>query len=135
MTVDEAENILTAWQDFMEMWDKFGRLMLPIPPSFYPYPPEILAEGLDIMEKRFADTGNNKMANLIQSTKVSLWNCPKNDEEALDEMRHRLNMMFEHPELKETLIEKLHEVRDAWAKIRQDILSAKKKSFWNRIKK
>ena len=120
MTIIEAEKILKAWQAFMEVRNKFDVLMLTIPPSFYPYPPEKLEEGLNIMEDIFAASGNNKMATLIQVTKVNLWNQPKDDEEALKMIRESLNMMFEHPELKTTLIEKLHEVRDQWIKLRNE---------------
>ena len=120
MTDIEAEKILKAWQAFMEVWDKFNALMLPIPPSFYPYPPEKLEEGLDIMEKKFADSGNIKMAKLIQDTKVTMWDEPKDDEEALESIRGLLNMMFEHHDLKKTLLEKLHVVRDQWIILRDE---------------
>ena len=120
MTDIEAEKILKAWQAFLEVWNKFDVLMLPIPPSFYPYPPEKLEEGLDIMEKKFTDSGNIKMAKLIQDTKVTMWCQPKNDEEALESIRGHLNMMFEHPDLKKTLLEKLHEVRDQWIILRDE---------------
>ena len=120
MTIIEAEKILKAWQVFMEVWDKFNALMLTIPPSFYPYPPEELEEGLNIMENIFAASGNNKMAKLIQETKVSLWFRPKDDEEALEMIRESLNMMFEHPDLKTTLLEKLREVRDQWTILRNE---------------
>lgn len=120
MTIIEAEKILKAWQAFMELWDKFNVLMLTIPPSFYPYPPEKLEEGLNIMENVFAASGNNKMVKLIQDTKVTLWCQPKDDEEALEMIRKSLNMMFEHPDLKLTLLEKLHEVRDQWIILRNE---------------
>jgi|WetSurMetagenome_2_1015567.scaffolds.fasta_scaffold10068_6 hypothetical protein len=120
MTVSEAEKILKAWQSFMEVWDKFNILMLDIPPSFYPYPPEKLEEGLNIMENLFATSGNNKMANAIQITKVNLWNLPKDDEEALKNNLSILNMMFENNDLKTTLLNKLHETRDRWINLRNE---------------
>ena len=120
MTTKEAEKIFKAWQAFMEVWDKFNAVMITIPPSFYPYPPEELKEGLDIMENTFAASGNNKMAKLIQTTKASLWFVPKDDEEALESIRKNLNLRFEHPELKINLLEKLHEVRDQWIKLRNE---------------
>lgn len=120
MNITEAENIFKAWQTFMEIWDKFNAMMLPIPPSFYPYPPEILLEGLDIMEQSFTDSGNSKMAKLIQDTKISLWNAPKNDEEAFESMRKYLNLIFEDHELKSTLLTNLQKSRDQWIKLREE---------------
>ena len=72
------------------------------------------------MEKRFADSGNIKMAKLIQDTKVTMWCQPKHDEEALESIRKHLNIMFEHPDLKKTLLEKLHKVRDQWIILRDE---------------
>mgnify|MGYP006872479565 CR=1 FL=1 len=120
MTVSEAEKILKAWQSFMEVWDKFNAIMLEIPPSFYPYPPEKLEEGLNIMEDIFTASGNNKMANAIQITKVNIWNQPKDDEEALKNNLDMLNMMFENTDLKITLLNKLHESRDRWINLRNE---------------
>lgn len=105
----------------MEIWDKFGSLMLTIPPSFYPYSPEKLDEGLTIMEKIYSNSGNIELANHIQLTRVSLFTIPKDDDEALKQMKKHLDMIDEHPELKKTLISSLQKTRDQWAKLRDEV--------------
>jgi len=120
MTDTEAEKIFEAWRAFMEVFFKFRAILLPIPPSFYPYPPEKLLQGLDIMERKFADAGDNETANHIQITSSCLLPFLKDDEEALELMRKNLNMALERPDLKNTLLEKLHSERDQWLKLRNE---------------
>ena len=119
MSLDEAKKIFKSWQDFLEIADKFFRLMLPIPESFLPYPKETLIEGLDIMSKYCSDSGDKKLATLIQDTMWGYLPLCKEDEEALGGIKKALDMMFENPDLKKTLIEILHERRDHWINIRK----------------
>ena len=53
MTLNEALIIYKSWQDYMEIGDKFFRLMLPIPESFLPYPADILEEALNIVAEHY----------------------------------------------------------------------------------
>ena len=57
MTLNEALIIFKSWQDYMEIADKFFRLMLPIPESFLPYPADILEEALNIVAKHYFANG------------------------------------------------------------------------------
>ena len=118
MEVEEAKTIFHAWQDFMEIADKFLSLMLSIPESFLPYPIEALEEGLNIMAKFYFDSGDEKTSELIKTTVYAYLGMCKKDEEALELNKNLLNMMFENPDLKKTLLEKLHEVRDQWIILR-----------------
>ena len=116
MTLNEAEKILRSWQDFMEIADKSFRLQLPIPDSFLPYPKEAIEEGLNIMSKFYFNSGDKKMSKLIQDTMWGYLIRCKKDEEALEGIKNHLNLMFENHELKEILIEKLHESTDTFRK-------------------
>jgi hypothetical protein len=126
MTKEEARIIFKSWQDYMEIADKFDRLMLPIPESFLPYPADTLEEALNIIAKDFFDSGNMKMAETIQTTMAS-YLSPfffkgtegfTKDEEAITMMKKMLDMMEENPDLKKTLLNNLKECQDSWIKLR-----------------
>lgn len=119
MTTDEAKKIFRSWQDFVEIADKFFRLFLPIPNSFLPYPKETLVEGLNIVSKYCFDSGDKKLATLIQDTMHSYLPRCEEDEKALEGIKDRLNMVFGNPDLKKTLIENLHKGRDHWIHTRE----------------
>lgn len=123
----EAEKIYKAWVATIEVWIKFGAIMLSIPPSFFPYPPERLDEALTIMEKLYVKSGDVRKANNIQETRMILLTCYNaesfrfnTDEEVLQTMSKQLNMMLGNPEIKDAWIKKLHKERDSWLKLREE---------------
>lgn len=120
MTFDEADKIFKSWQEYVEIAGKLEKIFSTIPESFLPYPVEILEEALNIVAKRYFDTGDRKMSKTIQETIAAfLWTHEK-DETAIESMEKNLDLMLKHPELREVKLAKLKECRDSWAKIKQD---------------
>lgn len=116
MTSEEADKIFKSWQEYMEIVDKLDRIFSQLPESFLPYPPEILEEALNIVAKRFFDTGDKKMSETVQETMSAFLTMHANDEDAIASMHQSLGLMLNHPKLKETYLEKLKECRDSWLK-------------------
>ena len=68
MSLDEAKKYLKVGR-ILEIADKFFQTYASISGSlFLPYPKETLIEGLDIMSKYCSDSGDKKLATLIQDT-------------------------------------------------------------------
>jgi hypothetical protein len=129
MKKEEAVIIFESWQNYIEIADKFSKLMLCVPESFLPYPAKTLEEALNIMVKDFLDSGNKKMAESIQETMAGylLFFFSKReddltkDEEAITLMKKMLDMIEEYPDLKKTLLNNLKECQDSWIKSRNKI--------------
>lgn len=126
MTKEEAGIIYQSWINYMEIADKFSKLMLFVPESFLPYPADTLEEALTIIAKDFSDSGNKKMAENIITTMAS-YLSPfffkgtegfTKDEEAITMMKKMLDMMEENPDLKKKLLNNLKECQDSWIKSR-----------------
>jgi len=124
MTINEAQVIFKSWQDYMEIADKFSRLMLPVPESFLPYPADVLEEALIIIAKYYFDSGNKKMSENIKRT-MSLYLPPfsetgarRTDEEAITDMKKMLDLIEQDPKLKKALLKSLKESQDSWIKSR-----------------
>jgi len=128
MTINEAQVIFKSWQDYMEIADKFNRLMLPVPESFLPYPADVLEEALNIIAKYYFDSGNKKMSENIKETKMSyllpffMTNAEtgsrRTDEEAITGMKKMLDLIEQDPKLKKALLKSLKECQDGWIKSR-----------------
>ena len=102
MTINEAQVIFKSWQDYMEIADKFKRLMLPVPESFLPYPADVLEEALNIIAKHYFDSGNKKMSENIKGTMSYLLpffmtnaetGSMRTDEEAITDMKKMLDLI------------------------------------------
>jgi hypothetical protein len=120
MTHEQANKIFETWKEFVEFADKFHRLfMCGVPESFLPYPHDVLEEALTIISKSYLDDGNKKMYDSIQSTMWSVIGGVKEDAEAFEQITKFLSMASEHPDLKATVLEKLKECRESWAKTRK----------------
>lgn len=130
MTKEEAEIVFDSWTNYMEIADKFSKLMLFVPESFLPYPADTLEEALNIIAKDFFDSGNNKMAETIQTTMASYLSPLSflkttegltKDEQAITMMKKMLDMMEENPDLKKKLLKDLKECQESWIKSRSKI--------------
>ena len=127
MTINEAQVIFKSWQDYMEIADKFNRLMLPVPESFLPYPADVLDEALNIIAKYYFDSGNKKMTENIKGTMSYLLpffmtnaetGARRTDEEAITDMKKMLDLIEQYPKLKKALLKSLKESQDSWIKSR-----------------
>jgi hypothetical protein len=123
MTKEEAGIIYKSWQNYMEIADKFSRLMLPVPESFLPYPADTLEEALKITAKDLFDSGDKGASETIQGSMGYLapfFNKKGviKDEEAITNMKKMLDLIEQSPELKKALLLKLKESQDSWIKSR-----------------
>ena len=116
MDITEAEKIFKWWQSFVEFADKFACLQFPIPDSFFAYPTETLEEALNIIVKSYSHSGNLETSKAIKATMARHLLSRKEDEEALEDIRKHLTLISENPYLKKTIIENLHNSRDAYRK-------------------
>jgi hypothetical protein len=127
MTKDEAKAIFRAWQSYVEVADKFQRLMLTPPPSFLPYPIESLEEALNIVAKEYFDSGNRDAAKTIQNTMASYLlqyyahekSGHMTDEQALEDMEKHLRLILSDPSLKKTVLENLKFCQQSWISARK----------------
>lgn len=129
MTLNQALVIFESWQDYMEITDKFFRLMLPVPESFLPYPADILEEALNIVAKHYFDSGNKRMSENIKGTMSYLLpffntnaetGARRTDEEAITDMKKMLDLIEQDTELKKALLKSLKECQDSWIKSRME---------------
>ena len=129
MTINEAQVIFKSWQTYMEIADKFNRLMLPVPESFLPYPADVLEEALNIIAKYFFDSGDKKMSeNIINSMSYLLpffmtkaeTRSRCTDEEVITDMKKMSDLIEQDPKLKKALLKSLKECQDSWVKSRME---------------
>lgn len=113
MTNQEAEKIFKEWQGYVEIADKLSKIFTVIPESFLPYPLETMEEALNIIAKKYFDSGNKEISRSIQETMFLWLNC-KEDGEALISMKEKLDLILNDPELKEIHLENLQTSRDSW---------------------
>lgn len=122
MTKDEADAIFKAWQEYVEIADKFRRLMITPPPSFLPYPLETMEEALNIVAKDYFDAGNRDAAKTIQTTMMSYLggyflskeSSHLTDEQALRDMEKTLRLILSDEVLKHTVLKNLKECQKSW---------------------
>ena len=130
MDINEAKVIFKNWQDYMEIADKFNRLMLPVPESFLPYPADVLEEALNIIAKYYFDSGNKQMSENIKNSMASYLSpffmtnnktgSRRTDEEAITDMKKMLDLIEQDPKLKKALLKSLKECQDSWIKSRME---------------
>ena len=129
MTKEDAGIIYQSWQNYMEIAEKLSCLMLSVPESFLPYPVDALEEALNIIAKDFFDSGNKEMSETIQRT-MALYLTPYyftesgvtgikiTDEESIELMKRKLDLIEKNPELKKAIVKSLKETQDNWIKSR-----------------
>ena len=128
MEMNEAKMIFKSWQDYMEIADKFNRLMLPVPESFLPYPANVLEEALNIIAKYYFDSGNKKMSEKIKDL-MAAYLLPffkinnktgsrRTDEQAITDMKKTLDLIEKDPKLKKAVLKSLKECQNSWIKSR-----------------
>ncbi len=121
MTLVEAQKIFRNWQVHLELFDKLRTIFTVFPESFLPYPVSVLEEALNIVAKDFYERGDTSAAADIQRLMAyhigGLYLDEKmlDDEQALLEMKRRLDLIFSDEELKKVLLMNLKRVRDSWA--------------------
>lgn len=134
MKLQEAQNIYREWKDFLEIADKL-MLIFPgsLPPSFLPYPPEIIEEALDIIIKSRMKDDNEREVELIRET-ASYFLTPfcfsalkseslkVTDYEALNSMRKSLELILDNEEFKNDILKVLKEKQVSWIKSKQNKL-------------
>ena len=129
MTKEEARIIFKSWQDYVEIADKLHKLFCQVPESFLPYPVHTLEEALNITAKDYFDSGNKEMSETIQRT-MALYLTPYyftesgvtgikfTDEESIELMKRKLDLIENNPELKKAIVKSLKETQDSWIKSR-----------------
>ncbi|MFH1694214.1 MAG: hypothetical protein ABH880_00460 [Patescibacteria group bacterium] len=118
MTLEEAQKIFKAWQEYAEFGDKLKKVFVSIPESILPYPKDALEEASNIIAKDFFDNGDKKMADAIRSFMMILISH-KEDAVAIEDIKRQLEMWEEAPELKEAYLRNLEKARKSWAKHRE----------------
>lgn len=131
MTIEEAKKIFDVWREYIEIADKLHSIFHIVPESFLPYPADVLEEALDIVAKDYFDAGHKRMAENIQEMmslhlmpyhitvvngELTSTNKKPTDEEALGEMKKKLDLILSNPELKDAVLANLKRVRDSWLK-------------------
>lgn len=134
MTKEEAEIIFKSWREYQEINEKFNSLMLTPPESFLPYPVTVLEEALNIVAKKYFDTGDQKMFEAINTTmgqlssyyistsedgKMIVLDSIKSDEDMLKGMKKVIDLTLSNQELKETLLQKLKKAQNSWLEFRK----------------
>lgn len=126
MNFEEMNKIFTAWQNYIEIADKMGKIFRVVPESFLPYPVETLIEALNLATKNFLASGNKRMADNIQETMSAYlsgyYDFSKDangtkidDQEALARMKKDLDFMFSDKGLTEAKIDLLQRTASSWA--------------------
>jgi len=134
MNRELARKIFECWQGYMETADRFHQLMITPPPSFLPYPIEILEEALNIVAKEYSDAGDRKRASDIQEmmlTQLASYHLktngadglgytdlPMTDEEALKQMQRTLDLILGDPSLKDVILKNLKKSQESWMEFR-----------------
>jgi hypothetical protein len=135
MNREMAHTVFRCWQAYMETGDRFDKLMITPPPSFLPYPVEMMEEAINVVAKEYLDAGDHKTANEIQemaachlagyylkgasSGGVSASAKCLSDEEALKEMRKTLDLLIENPSLMKTVLANLKASQTSWMESRR----------------
>lgn len=131
MTIEEALKIYDIWISYQGPLDKIRKIFTIIPPQFLPYPPKILDEALQLVEQYYADIGETRLANSIQSTRMYHligYNIHFDDEghfsyrdddeidnhEILKTMENNLKMILESPELEKLKLNNLENAFNSW---------------------
>lgn len=132
MNLEEAQTIYKEWKNFLEIADKLNTIFFgKLPPSFLPYPPEIIESALNTIIEYKTKSGEEREIKLIKET-ASFYLTPYyfdfnnkseepivSDEKSLIDMKKSLEMILDNDELKKTILEKLQEKQQSWIKSRQ----------------
>ncbi|QSH39357.1 hypothetical protein JXR01_03615 [Candidatus Kaiserbacteria bacterium] len=119
MTIQEAENILKSWQEFVEFADKLSKISMSLPESLLPYPITALEEAANIIAKMHFDSGDKETGEIVQNGVFGYLVFFKSDKEAIDGLRSKLNMMEESSELKAAILKNLKEAKISWEEHRR----------------
>lgn len=115
MTAAEAETVFEGWQAYVEIADKLSRVFSVIPESFLPYPKNTLEEALNLVAKRYFESGDRRMAHAIQEGMAAWLGGVKNDGEAIPLMAKELELMLGNPALAAARLKNLQDARNSWA--------------------
>lgn len=124
MKHDEAWKVFSSWQQYLEVADKFKRMMLIPPQSFLPYPAEMLERACDVVAKEYFDKGDKQTATEIQRLMV-LYLGPYfhpdgfSEEQALARMHKMLGLILGDAELRQTILRNLADSQQSWIDARQ----------------
>jgi len=137
MTRAEANIIFRAWQDYLEVGDKFRQIMLTPPASLLPYPVDIIESALNIIAKDCFDSGDKIVSEEIQRLMtlhlfgyhVLETGGTLTDEEALVKMRDTLNFILENPPLKDSVLENLKSCQQSWMDMRRKTSDSEPRQF------
>jgi len=121
MTLEEANRIFRAWQEYIEISDKLRQLFVTIPESFLPYPSDVLEEALNVVAKDYFDSGDKETSKKIQELLVYHLAAYTDDAEALEGMEKKLALTLINPELKDAVITNLKRTRDSWDNHKRNI--------------
>jgi hypothetical protein len=116
MTIEEAQKVFKAWQEYVEIADKLQQVFAVIPESFLPYPKGILAEALNTTAKSYFDAGNRRMSDNILNSMAAWLTCAKEDDEAIAAMKKELDLRLGNPDLRKATIEALRRTQESWAR-------------------
>lgn len=120
MTEERARKIFKEWQKFTEINDKLALIFsTSIPESFLPYRVEEIEEALNIVAESYFNAGQKENSKKIQESIVNLW-VYNPDEEALKDMKKRLELILNDTSLKKTLLAKLNEFFESWRSFKND---------------
>lgn len=118
MTTEEANQIFENWKEYAEIDDKLDQIFgTSIPQSFLPYPAEVLEEALNIIAKRYFDTGRHEMSKAVQMSIIQVGRY-QDDDTALDDLAKLLIMFSASPDLKAARLANLKRSRDSWARLK-----------------
>lgn len=119
MTLEDAQKIFKAWQEYSEINDKLMKVFLGItlPESFLPYPLEDLEEATNIIAKTYFDAGDYKTMKQVQEV-IGFLTAYKDDEKALESIRKGLDFVLQNPELKKAVLENLKEAQESWVEFK-----------------
>jgi hypothetical protein len=112
VTTEEAHRIVEAWGKHLETWHaKLSAIFFisHIPQSFLPYPSDVVAEALGVLQRLYSDTGDDdKSQHMWQCQGPLAFYCK--DEEAIEHLFQLINMPGFNA--KEIMLQKLRELRE-----------------------
>lgn len=109
MDLTKAKELYKLWLPYIEINDKFSRLMWVVPKSLMPVPKGTLEDIMNIVAEDHFKKGNIELFNDIQNALVSAYSRHISDSEALTKMFKVISMTEENPKLKEGILESLNE--------------------------
>jgi hypothetical protein len=122
----EAYIIFESFKGYVEVADKFSRLMITPPESFLPYPACQMEEALDMVARDFTNNGDHKTANDIQSLAIRYVGCYYSAEkernitdlEALKDMKRAIDLLLSKESFALEMLENVRDGQRSWMETR-----------------